>query len=379
MNKIVKLNAGILTAFLLLQNVLWGQDTASAELSTSITGVQAVGAGVQSTKGLISLKGTVNGNLPIHMWIKIAEGGKLSGSYYYDKYKKTINLTGSVNGSYAEFSEVDAKGSITGSFEGWWLPDTGFIGAWVSPDRDKQLPVQALTSSAAGIQAPTAADWSGKWSSVKQTAFSGASVEIKKVTKNKLTFTIDAYDGAHTGLVEQKEALIQNRMVTYKPEDGSIVMLYLAPGKKLYVVSPYPVTDAGAGVTFTGEYYKGPAKTIKSTLKDLGVFKSAAEDNAFRKIVANDYGLFTSCMQLLSAEEDLDGYNAEVTSGGIRGLFTLREAIIMHDSKGNYWAAVINDDEVLFYTNVPKTTKLPKTIDAWRQRFSEYKVVFKSK
>lgn len=52
--------------------------------------VQVAAAVTQSpaTKGQVPLTGAINGNLPIHMSVKIESGGKLTGSYYYDKYKK---------------------------------------------------------------------------------------------------------------------------------------------------------------------------------------------------------------------------------------------------------------------------------------------------
>ncbi|KAI7247872.1 hypothetical protein KC345_g11912, partial [Hortaea werneckii] len=165
-----------------------------------------------------------------------------------------------------------------------------------------------------------------------------------------------------------------------------VVFFYLLNGK-LYVTSPSPVSSAGANVTYTGEYTKGSQKEVVYTLKDTGVFKTAAEDKAFRKVVGDDYELFLYSMQLLDGPEDLDGLGAKVISGGVRGLFTITEAIIMYDKKGHYWAAVLDTDEensleefdiaiVRFYTNVPGTTKLPKTIAKWTEAFPDYDVVF---
>lgn len=372
MNRKSKIISGIAVAGLLLQCLVWNPGLPKATAGGTAYSVSSV-----------SLKGTINGNLPIHMTVQISSGGKLTGSYYYDKYKKAIKITGDVNGSEASFTESDAKGNTTGSFEGWWLPDIGFIGAWVSPDRERQLPVEALTASAASQKAASAADWLGEWNIQKRTSFTGSTVEFKKITNGKILFSLDAFDGSHTGSIENGQAVIHNRLAVYKSEYGSIVLFYLTPGKKLFVESPFPVADAGLAVTYTGEYYKGPVKPAVSTLKDLGVFKTNAEDKAFKAVVGKDYELFTSSMQLLSDEEDLDGYHSRVISGGVRGLFTIDEAIIMYDAKGHFWAAALDDSsadmQVKFYTNVPQTTKLPHTIETWRERFPDYEVVFMSK
>ncbi|WNS43900.1 hypothetical protein [Paenibacillus sp. MMS20-IR301] len=348
-----------------------------------------VAAATQSpaTNGLVALTGAINGNLPIHMSLKIDGSGKLTGSYYYDKYKTAIKLAGDVSGKQVNMYEYDAKGKKTGYFEGWWISGTGFNGVWSNPDGTRQLPVEVLTAkAAAAVKVPAAAEWSGEWYMPSGSPFYGAYAEFSNVKSDKLTFTVDAFNGAHSGSLGEESAVVRKRMAVYKEEDGSVVFFYLLSGK-LYVTSPAPVYSAGANVTYTGEYTKGSPKDVIYTLKDTGVFKTAAEDKAFRKVTGDDYDLFLYSMQLLNEPEDLDNLGAMVVSGGVRGLFTITEAIIMHDAKGRYWAAVLDSDDeneqegiaptlVRFYTNVPGTTKLPKTIVSWMEGFSDYEVVF---
>lgn len=200
---------------------------------------------------------------------------------------------------------------------------------------------------------------------------------------------MNAVDGAHSGELDNETAYVRKRIAIYREQDGSVVFFYLLNGK-LYVTSPAPVYSAGAGVTYTGEYSREPVEKVY-TLKDTGVFKTAAEDNAFRKVVGDDYDyeLFLNSMQLLDEPKDLDGFGARVVHGGVRGLFSFYEAIIMYDKQGRYWAAAIDPDEevweeeampkIRFYTNVPGTRKLPKTIAGWAEAFPEYEVVFMNK
>ncbi|MEK3837274.1 hypothetical protein [Paenibacillus sp. FSL P2-0136] len=381
----------LLVAALLLPAILLlpGAEAAPAQAKAAPAGTVAAAASVAqspATNGLVPLTGAINGNLPIHMSIKVESGGKLTGSYYYDKYKQTIRLTGNVNGKIAHMYEYDAKGKETGHFQGWWIPGTGFAGVWSSPDGTRQLPVEALSATATtSLKAPAAADWSGEWYMASNSPFYGSYVEFSNVKSDKLVFSMDAYEGAHSGQLENETAVVRKRMAVYKEEDGSVVFFYLLNGK-LYVTSPSPVYSAGANVTYTGEYTRDPNEKVY-TLKDTGVFKTAAEDKAFRKLVGEDYDLFLYSMQLLDEPKDLDGKGSRVVQGGVRGLFTLTEAIIMYDKQGHYWAAVLDSDEgdelediadpyVRFYTNVPGTSKLPKTIVKWMEPFSDYEVVY---
>jgi hypothetical protein len=62
----------------------------------------------------------------------------------------------------------------------------------------------------------------------------------------------------------------------------------------------------------------------------------------------------------------------------LRGLYTIMENIIMIDSSKNIWAAVIDDNKIYYFTNrLDYKTKLPRTIENWRNRFKDYKVIYK--
>ncbi|WP_405115574.1 hypothetical protein MHH28_13155 [Paenibacillus sp. FSL K6-1217] len=388
--KITRTISTLLAAVLLLPAILVppAAEAASAQPAGGAA-VSAVSA-VQSpaTNGLVPLTGSINGNLPIHMSIKVESGGKLTGSYYYDKYKQTIRLTGNVSGKIAHMYEYDAKGKETGHFQGWWIPGTGFAGVWSNPDGSRQLPVEALTSTAAAsLKVPKAADWSGEWYMASSSPFYGSYIEFSNVKSDKLVFSLDAFDGGHSGQLYEVSAVVRKRMAVYKEEDGSVVFFYLLNGR-LYVTSPSPVYSAGADVTYTGEYTRDPQKKVY-TLKDTGVFKTAAEDKAFRKVVGEDYDLFLYSMQQLDEPKDSDGLGARVVQGGVRGLYTLSEAIIMYDKQGHFWAAALDSDEgdeleestdpyVRFYTNVPGTNMLPATITKWMEDFPDYDVAYMS-
>ncbi len=133
------------------------------------------------------------------------------------------------------------------------------------------------------------------------------------------------------------------------------------------------------GVTYSGAYRKAGTKLPPDeTLATLGILKNDREETQFRRLVGNDYDLFLNSSQLTAEESDLDSLAARVHTSGVRGLFTLAENIIMVDGQGQMWAAVIDDDNVYYYTNSNdyKDT-LPRTIEKWRERFAHKLVLYK--
>ena len=83
--------------------------------------------------------------------------------------------------------------------------------------------------------------------------------------------------------------------------------------------------------------------------------------------------------QVIGKEENLDQFLADVFTGGVRGLYTIMEGIIMRGENGQLWIAFIDDEEVRYFTTENEYRhKLPKTIENWRGRFKEKKVIFDS-
>ena len=78
-------------------------------------------------------------------------------------------------------------------------------------------------------------------------------------------------------------------------------------------------------------------------------------------------------------KEKADTFLAKVTIGGAKGMYTIFEAILMRGDNGQLWAAYIDDDVVRYFTTERAfRERLPKTIDKWRERFSDKELVFQN-
>jgi len=97
-------------------------------------------------------RGTIASNLPIEM-ILTRDGDRLTGTYFYPKVGKNINLVGTIDkGGSVELKESDESGKDTGIFKGKWKPaidspDPGLNeieGKWSKPDGSKETPFQVV-------------------------------------------------------------------------------------------------------------------------------------------------------------------------------------------------------------------------------------------
>jgi hypothetical protein len=87
-------------------------------------------------------KGSIGAALGLQMKL-VREGEKLSGSYFYQKSGKKIDVRGSVDaGGNVNLEEFDSSGKQTGVFKGTWKQDADgsieIAGNWTKPAGDKK-------------------------------------------------------------------------------------------------------------------------------------------------------------------------------------------------------------------------------------------------
>ena len=97
-------------------------------------------------------RGTIGNNLTIEMTLT-RDGDRLTGTYFYPKVGKNINLAGTVNkDGNVELKESDESGKDTGVFKGKWKPATDspdptlsqIEGKWSKPDGSKETAFQVV-------------------------------------------------------------------------------------------------------------------------------------------------------------------------------------------------------------------------------------------
>jgi len=224
--------------------------------------------------------------------------------------------------------------------------------------------------------------WVGTWE--RKQNLPDAELDIKSVKSDSILFSLSAANGGNWGELEGI-AIVNDNMAIYlnKDETDSCLIHFMLLGDSVIKIDQLSgICGAGNGVSYGGVYKNArllpKAKEKTKNLFDLGIFKTAKEDSIFRLLVGDSYELFASTTQQTSEGDDLDSLHANVYASGINGLFTIAENIIMIDSSNRIWSAVIDKEKLYYFTNASRyKDSLPKTIDNWRQRFKDYKIVYK--
>ena len=228
----------------------------------------------------------------------------------------------------------------------------------------------------------------GRWGGEDDSQNNGYLLEIVDQSKNSFRFNISSNISAHTCDVDGIAILQKHNNAVFNKESDNIhescqisFKLINKNPLKYKVSSSGCSTYCGMSAFFDNTYSKKDEYFITS-----GIIDEINISN-FYKTVGPNYNLFLSSMELIYEEENLDFGEAQVHSGGVRGIFTFTEGIIMQNANGDIWAAVLDEDPddkdkiaVKYFSNrADYVTKLPKTIEKWRSRFSEYKVIYLSK
>jgi len=222
----------------------------------------------------------------------------------------------------------------------------------------------------------TAKQWIGDWKNV--TPFAGAELKIDSIKDSGFSFSLEAFNGGNSGELSGVTRLEGNEAFYSKSTLGDTCRLQFFYRKdSIYIQQLQGDCGAGNGVYYGGSYYAKKAQPKDTSLVSLGVLNSETQDSAFRKLVGNDYSLFVRSSQIITDEQDLDSLGAIVRSAGVRGLFTIRENIVLINPRMEIWAAVIDGDSVNYYTNHPDYHHLPRTIDKWRENFNQKPVAYK--
>jgi hypothetical protein len=114
-------------------------ETKDGSLTQANETVKPEGAPARDTLNALEWSGTVTFRGEIARALKIEmkllrEGSKLSGSYYYERIGRDIQLTGTIEETGSLVLEEFAKGQKTGVFTGKVVSDERIEGTWSKPD-----------------------------------------------------------------------------------------------------------------------------------------------------------------------------------------------------------------------------------------------------
>ncbi|WP_462410771.1 hypothetical protein [Neobacillus sp. Marseille-QA0830] len=206
-------------------------------------------------------------------------------------------------------------------------------------------------------------------------------LKIKNATKETFDFTLVTFAGGNIGNLEGQAAIQGTKAVFTESEFGC--QLDFDISKSQIHISQNDACQywAGAGAVFEGDYDRG-GKNIQTDLIKQGILQNKQEDDIFRSAVGKDYPLFLNTMGSYSEGQDLDGLNARVIEGFVRGVATELRGIIMINDRYAYAATVDSENGTInYYTNDPSRKKdIPKSFTAWIDEtigYTGYELIYK--
>lgn len=222
--------------------------------------------------------------------------------------------------------------------------------------------------------------WWGRWTNDSDGLGFGGTLSIREVCATGFLFDLSVFNGSHSGQITAYARLVAQDLAYTRVEngpDGDVGEIQfrreLSGARQTIHVEETSSCNYyhGMGVQFHGNF----VHTLEP-LFDFG-FLNELEMMSLGRLTGEYYESLRVRFQGIGEVECLDSFEAKVIHGGVRGLYTIMEGIIMSGTTGELWAAYLDDDVVRYFTTEPKwKEQLPKTIEDWRSRFSEKVVKF---
>lgn len=252
--------------------------------------------------------------------------------------------------------------------------------------------------------------WEGTWVRLDSNNFDYSEIKISNVTAETFEFELYAKNGLNSGhwgndeegfglevgstslSINGLRAYYEDKSSTDTLGDGTIVPqchadFILSKDKQgLHIDTNCDFNGyAGFGVSFVGDYRKD-VEIEKLSIENSLLFSEEAQlYNSFKKLVGVYIEEFDATAMLEENSSKEEG-NLLIGEFAVAHGFTLYESIIMVSPNGKIWAAMIGGDYVeekrvvRYFTNVPEwKNKLPEEIEAWRQDFLDYPVIYQNK
>lgn len=216
--------------------------------------------------------------------------------------------------------------------------------------------------------------WQQSWSMDIVSATSGSEL-IFTGTPPHLHFTITANAGSNEGGLDG-DVVVEGDHASFRQEQCRLD--FVREGARIRVKQQGYDADCGGGL---GVYYGGdyiPTASFKARpqpdLLSVGVLDDARQNAAAQTLLGKDYDALVGTINLGVSEDDQDELGAKVDQYFVRGLANTNAAIVMRKGELLWIGLLVFDthDQVRlrYYTNVPAwKMQLPKTIQAWRERF----------
>ncbi|MEL0580543.1 hypothetical protein AACK17_18635 [Pectobacterium punjabense] len=315
-----------------------------------------------------SRKKTSNPNVLIELGFAISQLGwdriiLVQNTFFGGPEDLPFDLRGRRVVTYSYDPQVDVKSEVRGVLQGRLEHALKYA-----------LEDSSIGSLQSGSSAPL---WWGEWVNYNHARSYGGHLFIRETSSAGFLFDLSVYSGAHSGKITSKAIFVSRdmayaRIKNSNDEYGEIrFRRSLVDGKKFLTIDETASCSShrGMGVIFGGEF-----QWSSDTLFELG-FLNELDLQRIYNTLGSYYFEFKNRMEGVGEAENLDTFEANVFYGGVRGMYTYMEGVIMISPKGGIWVAYLDESDIKYFTNdINWKTKTPKTIDNWRSRFQQLEI-----
>lgn len=243
--------------------------------------------------------------------------------------------------------------------------------------------LRAALNTSTQISLPTGTEaslWWGKWNIEDLGQSYGGQLFIRDVGAAGFLFDLSVHNGSHLGSITAYARIVSTDVAYARVPNGDSGEIGeitfrrdIHKGRRTIRVDETASCSWYHGM---GAFFAGNFTRTRDSLFDLGILNEMELARLY-SISGQFYDSLRQRFQGLSESGNLDDFLADVRIGGVRGLYTIMEGILMRGPSGELWVAFIDDEIVRYFTTQSEwKDKLPKTIEAWRERFQDKEVAY---
>lgn len=298
-------------------------DTIFKKISTSdvfIADVSIINASESSKK-------TSNPNVLIELGFAISQLGwdriiLIQNTFFGGPEELPFDLRGRRVVTYSYGPEDDTKSEVRGILQG---------------RLEHALKYALRDSSVGSLQSGSSAPvWWGEWINYNHNRSYGGHLFIRETSSAGFLFDLSVYSGSHSGKITSQAVFVSRDMAYAKIQNqngeyGEISFRRnIIDGKKFLTIDETADCSShrGMGVLFRGEF-----QWSSDNLFELG-FLNELDLQRIYNVLGSYYFEFKKRMEGIGEDENLDTFEAKVFYGGVRGMYTYMEGIIMLSSEG---------------------------------------------
>jgi hypothetical protein len=220
--------------------------------------------------------------------------------------------------------------------------------------------------------------WWGHWNLSDHGARSGH-LFISEVGADGFLFDLNTGHGSHTGSLQGAARIVSRDLAYARILDGNsngngeLVFRRGRQGGQRII----DIEESMSCQNFRGMrgFFAGPYRGRPEPWFERG-FMTELDLSRLYSLVGEHLEQLRACASDIQAEETFDHGRVKVLTGGVAGLYTMMESLIMIGEHSRMCCAYIDQEVVRYFSNRQDwIEQRPMEVEAWRARFADKEVV----